>query len=157
MNLWGCISDIVTHLHMKSLRQKKSTAPQIQIVWPLKVFKSRKVSPYWSFPCDEKEGCVGHQHPACAWKVYAKRITWSYRNKMYKTKQFVLKYLQNFLVELIFIVIANDTTIVVKLTINVTVNSVFYVPMSRYWQCNQLNWMIWKYKKIRREPNLQFL
>ena len=78
-------------------------------------------------------------------------------NKMYKTKQFVLKYLQNFLVELIFIVIANDTTIVVKLTINVTVNSVFYVPMSRYWQCNQLNWMIWKYKKIRREPNLQFL
>ena len=38
-------------------------------------------------------------------------------NKMYKTKQFVLKYLQNFLVELIFIVIANDRTIVVKLTI----------------------------------------
>ena len=31
-------------------------------------------------------------------------------NKMYKTKQFVLKYLQNFLVELIIIVIANDTT-----------------------------------------------
>ena len=29
---------------------------------------------------------------------------------MYKTKQFVLKYLQNFLVELIIIVIANDTT-----------------------------------------------
>ena len=36
---------------------------------------------------------------------------------MYKSRRFVLKYLQNFLVELIFIVITNDTTILAKLPI----------------------------------------